>query len=104
MTKTREPIEIPKEEAEKLGELAVSGVCGGAEPVEGWDLISTTEEGQSYGYLCCAIFHRRGDPENEAWQATFDVQSASEVFVWGDSLTFYPRTKVTRTMVVTSWE
>ncbi len=106
----REPLEVPKALAEKLGYYAMQGFIDtdsvGERPttIEGWTLLHKSEEGQKYGYLLTGFFHREGDPPEEAWSAVFDVQSDNEIFTWGNNVTFTPRTKVVRVVEVTTWE
>ena len=107
----REEIEIDVKLAEKLAYYAMYGFIEmdpvtGERPlnIEGWTFLSKEEEGQKYGYLMEAVFHRDGDPEDEAWSTTFDVQSENEVFISGDTLTFYPRKKVVKVIEVVTWE
>lgn len=98
----RDPIEVPKELAEKLGELAQYGFYNREDL--GWTFITSSTEGQKYGYLLTAVLHRNGDPPDEAWETTFDVQSENEVFIWGETLTFRPRKKVVKVVKVVTWE
>ena len=107
----KETLNINEDLAEKLGYYAMYGfvTCDSyveekPSNIEGWTLISADEEGQKYGYFIHAIFHREGDPEDKAWETTFDVQSENEIFISGNSLTLYARKKVVKLIEVVTWE
>lgn len=96
----REPFEMEDEDlAQRLGEMAH---CYGNPTVPGWKIVKTWEEGSKHGFSLYVVFHRDGEPTNEGWETSFDIQR-EEVYIWGKQK-FYPRTRVVRKVETTAWE
>ncbi len=86
-------------------ELGYMAIYQNPRPHTGFVLLEKENEGKPHGYTLRAIFHREGDPPDEAWEGAFDVFGDEEVNLSPDErFTLIPRTRVTRTEVVTSWE
>lgn len=96
----RQPIEVSIEIAERLANMAI---YAHSKDTVGFSFISKEIQREDPGYTCWAIFHRDGDPSEEAWEGEFDVDQRNEARFDKRTFTLIPKRKNIELIEVISW-